>query len=403
MAAQDSSLAVSQILADVTEGRAFAFVIMSYRKGFAVYRAMQQFIEQEIGLKCLRADDVKASGHDLLAKIHYLVDKAELVVADVTYRSPNVFYEVGYAVASHKPLVVIAKQGVKIPTDLQGVELIRYGGSRAHMEQFEHEFAEYVRVRAGLQTAHLRDMLEAEAKLPVYIVASPRYPKARQGFTATIPGQMPDRRTFGDNLGVAGLLSAFGLIAGGGPGVELVSAHYHSRTLERQSVNLFLIGSRKSNPLSGKMLDRIQRGKEPTWEFAPMEGHKEEGDWPAALYRLEKGKRTLVAGKMRDSKMHGGLVHTLDYGLIVRAPHPGHPENRLVMILAGAHSLGTGAACVAATTPSLIERIRRVLPKSIKLDSKATPFWVLVTGRAGSGGMLDAGGVEIIEAGGYSS
>lgn len=39
-----------------------------------------------------------------------------------------------------------------------------------------------------------------------------------------------------------------------------------------------------------------------------------------------------------------GEIHVDDYGIIIRAPHWEH-SGRLVLVIAGAHRLGTGAGC----------------------------------------------------------
>ncbi len=51
------------------------------------------------------------------------------------------------------------------------------------------------------------------------------------------------------------------------------------------------------------------------------------------------------------------------------------------MIAAGAHSLGTGAACLAMTRSSLIQQIRDALPSPVALSEKGKLLWVLVRGR----------------------
>lgn len=48
------------------------------------------------------------------------------------------------------------------------------------------------------------------------------------------------------------------------------------------------------------------------------------------------------------------------------------------MIIAGAHSLGTGAACMAATRTDLIEKIEDSLPRGYELDYHKKGMWVLV-------------------------
>ena len=74
-----------------------------------------------------------------------------------------------------------------------------------------------------------------------------------------------------------------------------------------------------------------------------------------------------------------------------------------MLILAGAHSLGTAAACLAATRSPLVKMIKDALPADIDLANKAQPFWVLVRGEASpTDNLLDEKDVTIVETGGYS-
>ncbi len=91
---------------------------------------------------------------------------------------------------------------------------------------------------------------------------------------------------------------------------------------------------------------------------------------------------------------------TVDCGLLLRAPHPRRP-GRLVLIMAGPESLGTGTACLAATHSSCIEMVKAALfAKGIPLADKSIPFWVLLRGENGQDGMLDPKNVAVLECGG---
>ena len=95
----------------------------------------------------------------------------------------------------------------------------------------------------------------------------------------------------------------------------------------------------------------------------------------------------------------GTTVHALDHGLIIRGPHPRFP-GRLVTIMAGPHSLGTGAACLAATNSALIAQIQAKLPEDVRLGDKQRTIYALVEGRADeTDGHLYSDGVTILEAG----
>jgi hypothetical protein len=400
---------IGQFVNELTGGRGFVFVIMPFEHASttAVYTRFKRVVEDEFRLACLRADDVKSAGHDLLHKIHELIQRADLVVADISKRekkdfSPNVFYEVGYATAKEKPLLLLAHSQTKIPTDLAGLETIRYEDATvAALEEFDREFRKHLRGQLGSRTARLRDMLLSNDPVPSLIVAHPRYP----GPNSRIQGHRYDRRTFGDNLGIVGLLSAFGSVLGEAATPELVSATYHDPRLQHESVNLYLIGSKKVNPLAGVMLARAQQAHagedDPTWDLGAYPPEVEEGDYKVTLQRVAHGQRVPLIGKKGPFGENGGEVHTEDFGIVVRAPHPDH-ANRLVTILAGGHSLGTGAACIAATRSQKVEEILAKLgDKRNQLADKTKAIWVLVKGTAGADGMLQDDGVKIVEAGVY--
>ena len=388
------------IVQELTKRKPFIFVIMKFEEGWTFYEKIQEIIQKEFGLVCICADDVLGSGYDLLDKIHLLIERAELVVAIITPPSPNVFYEVGYATAIRKPLLLLAEKDIEIPADLRGRELIHYQTSKDGLEAFYKRFLDNIRIRISSRIALLKDMLESEDPQPIYIVASPKYPDENSK-----KNRGPyDRRTFGDNLGIVGLLAAFGLIMGEGRNPELVSAQYCEPDLPSQDCNLFLIGSKKVNWISGNMLELLQQNREPNWYLGRKEGsekgNEEEGDYNVKLYRTVNGVQDTIKGHSRRSKEKGGIVHLEDYGIIVRGPHPEHP-NRIVLIMAGMHSLGTGGACIAATRSPIIRQIQNKLPDGIDIADQSRTIWVLVRAVAGKDGLLDEEGVEICEAGVY--
>lgn len=391
-------MSIRDMLQILTGGRPYLFVIMSYKpERKELYECIYNIVEKKFNMACIRADQVASAGYDLLAKIHQLINRAELVIAEISEWSPNVFYEIGYAVGMQKPPLLLIEKGGEIPTDLKGLELMEYRNTIGGIGDFERDFSTNLRLRMNSELALLRDMLEAMEPQPSYIVTSPKYP----GEHSRIRGQVYDCRTFGDHLGILGLISAFGSMWGERRGIELISAQHAPPDLLQQDMNLYLIGSRKVNHYAGEMLAELQQHKNLTWTFDPTStDNSEEGDWTAALYRTEGETRKCVKGRIEQLGDNKEDVWTEDYGIIVRGPHPRHPQ-RLVLILAGAHSLGSGAACIAATRSSLIKEIRGKLPPGV-LEDKRRSFWALVKGIASREDfLLDEEGVSIEEAGVY--
>jgi hypothetical protein len=404
----------------LTKGKPFVFVIMAYERHNANRRDKKDVfkiirgVAGSFSLACIRADEVTSAGHDLLAKIHELIDRAELVIAEITdpepgMPSPNVFYEIGYAVASKKSPLLVVESGQIVPTDLQGIEKIDYQATFRDLEEYQGNLAvfkekleKHMSMRLDSELAVLRDMLDPPRPGSSFIVASPKYP----GEHCRIKGQVYDIRTFGDNLGIMGLISAFGSMYGEVKELDLISGQHAHPDIEQQDISLYLIGSEKVNIPGGKMLEQLQAGRWPKWNFAHAKGWDKAkvGDWPVALYRVnpDSDEPLLFNGEFEQLGEKKEEVWTSDYGVIVRGPHPYYNDSgRLVLIMAGAHSLGTGAACLAATRSSLIRKLRDKLPPGVLEDKKKT-FWALVKGEASPKDfLLSENGVTIEEAGVY--
>lgn len=75
------------------------------------------------GYKAVRADEIDKPGMITSQVIQHVVNDA-LVVADLTERNPNVFYELAIRHALRRPLVQIIRKGEGIPFDVAGTRTI---------------------------------------------------------------------------------------------------------------------------------------------------------------------------------------------------------------------------------------------------------------------------------------
>jgi len=79
---------------------------------------------EPFGFKPIRADHISEPGIITSQVIQYVVN-SPLVVADLTGRNPNVFYELAIRHAIKKPLVQLIKKGEQIPFDVAGTRTIQ--------------------------------------------------------------------------------------------------------------------------------------------------------------------------------------------------------------------------------------------------------------------------------------
>lgn len=103
-----------------------AFVLMPFAPGFQdIYILGIREVGEKIGVVVERADSVEHNG-EIMAVVRDKIRVADVVIADITGRNANVFYEVGYSHALERPTILIARQGEALPFDVQAVNCIFY-------------------------------------------------------------------------------------------------------------------------------------------------------------------------------------------------------------------------------------------------------------------------------------
>jgi hypothetical protein len=81
---------------------------------------------EKAGLTPVRADaDIFGTGK-IIDQVWRGISAAKVLVADLTTRNPNVFYELGAAHALEKPVVLISSNEEDVPFDLQHIRVIYY-------------------------------------------------------------------------------------------------------------------------------------------------------------------------------------------------------------------------------------------------------------------------------------
>jgi hypothetical protein len=80
---------------------------------------------RKLGLKCVRGDEEMALG-DILSHIVHSLVRARIVIANVSGRNPNVFYELGLAHAFDKPTILIAKTLEGVPFNIRSQRILLY-------------------------------------------------------------------------------------------------------------------------------------------------------------------------------------------------------------------------------------------------------------------------------------
>lgn len=103
----------------------------------------------DFDLSVVRADQIGKAGMITKQVIDYIA-KSRIVIADMSFHNPNVFYEVALRHASRKPLVQIIRMADRIPFDLDQIRTVRIDTTDIYslvpqLETYRSEIASQVR------------------------------------------------------------------------------------------------------------------------------------------------------------------------------------------------------------------------------------------------------------------
>jgi len=106
--------------------RSLCFVLMPFRdQFFETYEAGIQPAVSDAGLTALHAGEIFGN-REIVEDIWVSICKTRLVVADVTGRNPNVFYELGISHTLGKECIVITQEHDDVPFDIRHRRYVHY-------------------------------------------------------------------------------------------------------------------------------------------------------------------------------------------------------------------------------------------------------------------------------------
>ncbi len=95
-------------------------------------------VEQIENLDCLRADNIY-DNRPVIDDIWRLTNEARMLIAELTGKNANVFYEAGLAHAIGKEVILIAQSMDDVPFDLKHRRCIVYEYTPKGIDRFQHE------------------------------------------------------------------------------------------------------------------------------------------------------------------------------------------------------------------------------------------------------------------------
>ncbi len=164
---------VERILSNQARDNAMAekrcFVIMPFKAKTAADRDLQKMykiatkpaVEAEKFI-CERSDERSDTGL-VTEHILTLIYKANVVIADLTNNNPNVMYELGFAHAFAKPVIMLVQDAKKTPFDLQTYRFIKYSTDLGGDEALRKE------IRSALQALSDVEKIKKMRTNPVHL------------------------------------------------------------------------------------------------------------------------------------------------------------------------------------------------------------------------------------------
>lgn len=109
-----------------SRNRYVAFVLIPFNEKFKnIYEVGIKQTLLDLGMDCERVDEMEFNG-GILEQIQASIQWADVIIADLTDRNPNVFYEVGYAHACGKRTIHLAQNAANLPFDIRHLHCIIY-------------------------------------------------------------------------------------------------------------------------------------------------------------------------------------------------------------------------------------------------------------------------------------
>lgn len=109
------------------------FVIMPFAEDFDdVYGAIKQAVESAMPSssgRCFRLDEARPAGR-ITDRLLGELRSATICIADITGTKPNVMWELGFAMALGKPVIVVTQSLSDLPFDIRDMQTIEYQRNR---------------------------------------------------------------------------------------------------------------------------------------------------------------------------------------------------------------------------------------------------------------------------------
>lgn len=129
----------------VIDDKPKAFVVMQFTEQFnELFDSVIKPVCESKGLEAVRADDMYTNGL-IVNDIIQSIQNSSVIISDITPDNPNVYYEVGYAHAAGKNVILMCdRDREKLPFDLSGFRTIFYSNTISGKSKVEEILSKHL-------------------------------------------------------------------------------------------------------------------------------------------------------------------------------------------------------------------------------------------------------------------
>lgn len=136
-------VAVLRIL-DFLAQRKYSFILMPFAKEFDnVYKKALKPTLESLDYICKRADEISES-KEIINIIWEQINRANIIIADLTGKNPNVYYELGYAHALGKDTILITESIDDVPFDLRHRKCVKYNRTKIGLFNLSESLKKFI-------------------------------------------------------------------------------------------------------------------------------------------------------------------------------------------------------------------------------------------------------------------
>jgi hypothetical protein len=153
-------------------GKKHCFVIMPFRQELDRVYDRIRLTAAAHGLVCSRGDDVMSAGF-VLQVIRDHIERADVVVADLTGRNANVFYEtaIAHMLKGLQQVILIAQRDRDVPVDLMALRYLRYRADDMGLAQLATNLGEFMKQALAAAPGEDSECIEGKTERTRRIVA----------------------------------------------------------------------------------------------------------------------------------------------------------------------------------------------------------------------------------------